>query len=265
MHQQTGRSINGFQLREPKVTFRIIRRCNFDCPGCSTFSSLDRKGKVRIEDFRRAIDLLHTCNFRGVLNISGGEPTFHEDLPAMLKYASRKLKNGRIALFTNGDWIGNPGWRKKLEDLFIDANILIRFSLDRQHAQGALRAAGVTPTRARINTVEKQRKRKGRLFTDAMQSLAAVPGVNFDFAFKGSAAQAREYVRGMGKVPIYFIRFRKNPEKRPKDFGFLAIDVQKDDTLLVYPTLGHIPSGEPLGGLESLPHALDMNREALKQ
>jgi len=250
---------------EPKITFRIIRSCNFDCPGCSTFSHMERKGAVQRDDFERAVDILASCNFEGPLNLSGGEPTFHEDLPSLVQYASEGLPKARIALFTNGDWVGAPGWERKLRSLFVGKNVLIRFSLDRQHVEGALLALDGRVSRKGLERVEKERKEKARLFKDAMLSFAAVPGVNYDFAFKGSISEARRYMVGLGDVPVYLIRFRADPENRPKEYGFLAIDVQEDNALLVYATLGHIPTGEPLGGIETLSRAVELNRIELKR
>lgn len=43
------------ERREPKVSLRIIRRCNYACPYCSTSSSLTRPGKMRFADFRTAV------------------------------------------------------------------------------------------------------------------------------------------------------------------------------------------------------------------
>lgn len=250
---------------EPKITFRIIRSCNFDCPGCSTFSHRDRKGAVQRDDFERAIDILASSDFEGTLNLSGGEPTFHKDLPSLVQYASEGLPKARIALFTHGDWIGGLGWQERLRSLFGGSNVLIRFSLDRQHAEGALAAVHGKGSRKDLKSVEKERKEKARLFKNAMPSLEAVPGVHYDFAFKGSLAEARRYMAGLGDVPVYLIRFRADPEDRPKDYGFLAIDVQEDNGLLVYPTLGHIPTGEPLGGIETLARAVELNRTELKK
>ena len=250
---------------EPKISFRIIRSCNYDCPGCSTFSHMERKGAVRRDDFERAVDILASCRFEGTLNLSGGEPTFHKDLPSLVRYASERLPKARIALFTNGDWIGTPGWERKLRYLFVGKKVLIRFSLDRQHAEGALLAVEGRVSRKGLERVEKERKEKARLFKDAMLSFEAVPGVNYDFAFKGSLSEAGRYMAGLGDVPVYLIRFREDPEDRPREYGFLAIDVQESDELLVYPTLGHIPTGEPLGGIETLCRAVELNRTALKE
>ena len=250
---------------EPKVTFRIIRRCNFDCPGCATFSHLHRKGAVRRNDFEKAIDILAACGFEGILNISGGEPTFHSKLPALIRYASDGLPNSQIAIFTNGDWIGVRDWQGKLETLFAGPNVLVRFSLDSQHAEGLLMAETGALEGKRLKAVENQRIQKARLFKEAMHSFGAKPGVNFDFAFKGSLSEAGRYMAELGDVPVYLIRFRKDPENRPKEYGFLAIDVQENDELLVYPTLGHIPAGESLGGLDTLIQAVELNRNALKE
>jgi hypothetical protein len=218
-----------------------------------------------LNDFKRAIDILASCNFEGILNISGGEPTFHKDLPSLIRYASEGMPKARIAVFTNGDWIGAHDWQRQLRSLFVGKNVLIRFSLDRQHAEGALLAAGGLVNGNRLEAVENQRKQKARLFKDVMLSLEAVAGVNFDFAFKGSISEARRYMADMGDMPVYLIRFRADPENRPKENGFLAIDVQDNNDVLVYPTLGHIPSGESLGGIETLAHAVELNRNALKK
>jgi hypothetical protein len=248
---------------EPKVTFRIIRRCNFDCPGCCTFSRIDRKGDVRLGDFKQAIDILDDCGFQGILNISGGETTLHQDLPTMISYASSRLNLARIALFTNGDWIGRRDWEEKLAALFAGPNVLIRVSLDRQHTEGKLRGSGIIPDEQQVEKEESARFEKAGLFLKVMTGLGAVPGINFDFAFKGDIRQASVYMSDYGEVPVYLIKFREDPENRPREYGFLAIDVQENDDLLVYPTLGHIPLNKPLGGLESLASALEMNRSAM--
>ena len=251
-------------MPEPKITFRIIRRCNFDCPGCCTFSSLERKGAVSLENFKRAIDILSECEFQGTLNVSGGETILHEDLPAMLEYASRKLDRARIALFTNGEWVGSRGWEYRLKSLFTGTNVLIHFSHDSQHTRGRLSAVGISPDCSGLEAAESERQAKARLFRDAMLGMGARPGVDFDFAFKGTIEAAENYMKDLGPVPVYLIRLREDPENTPKEYGFMALDVQEDNQVLVYPTLGHIPTGEPLGGLDSLPEALAMNRAALK-
>jgi hypothetical protein len=245
---------------EPKVTIRIIRRCNFDCPGCSTFSTLNRKGTMRYADFRKIIDTLNSNGFRGTINISGGEPTLHKRLAAMIHYASSNLPEAKIAVFTNGDWIGTRRWRQKLRRLAGGGNTRIRFSHDSQHVHGSILAAGRSLNSSNLILSERERMAKAKRFKNA----CLADGISFDFAFKGSLSKARRYLRELGEVPVYLIRFRKEPDRRPKKLGFFAVDVQEDCSVLVYTTLGHIPAGQPLGGIETLPSALEMNRNSLR-
>ena len=247
------------ERREPKVSLRIIRRCNYACPYCSTSSSLTRPGKMRFADFRTAVRILADCGFHGNLNISGGEPSLHPRLPSMLEYASAGLPRAGISVFTNGEWVGRSAWQARLSGLLAGPNVLVRFSLDREHAEGALRAKRL-PHQASVADMERRRMEKARLFLNACEALGAVSGRNYDFAFKGGLESAKAYMRDLGDVPVYTIRFRRDPDRRPQEYGFLAIDVDENDHVFVYPTLGHIPSGEPLGGLETLPAALEINR-----
>jgi len=249
---------------EPKLTIRVIGRCNYACPLCSTFSGLARKGgAVRPGDFRLAVDILAREDFRGVLNISGGEPTLHRHLEEMVRYASRRLPAARIVVFTNGHWVRRRGWRRRLRGLLWGRNVLVRFSIDRQHAQGAARARGGRPSARLVREMELSMFRRARLFLQACRQLKAAEGRDFDFAFKGTVQEAKDYLRPLGDVPVYPIRFQKAPHNRPREMGFFATDLTEDGKMLVYLTLGHIPAREPMGGLESLAKALSLNRAAL--
>lgn len=216
-------------------------------------------------DFIQTIDILTQEMFRGQLNISGGEPTLHYNLLEMMSYAAKRLPDAQIALFTNGHWVGNDGWCDRLRAIMSGPNILVRFSLDRTHAEGAI-GGGWGPNREdNIRAMELTRLKKATMFVESCRDFAANPGVNFDFAFKGTLAEGRAYTKSLGDVPLYLIRFRQDPSKRPKELGFLAIDVNEDDVVLVYPTLGHIPTGEPLGGIDTLSSVLAMNRAELSR
>ncbi|MEW5900219.1 MAG: radical SAM protein [Acidobacteriota bacterium] len=251
-------------LNEPKISFRIIRRCNFRCPFCSTFSSPDRKGIMRLEDFKAAVEILSREGFCGILNLSGGETTLHPSLAEMVSLVSKKLPQGKIVVFTNGDWIGQRGWRNKLEQLLEEPNVFIRFSLDRQHAKGRARALALAPTEDTIRDIEMERLTKAASFIRACAKAKGQLGRHYDFAYKGSLGEAKTYLKSLGKVPIYPIRFQKDPRRRAKKLGFFAVDVQEDDRVLVFLTLGHVSAGEALGGIEALPLALRINRQALQ-
>ena len=74
-----------------------IRRCNLDCAYCNEY---DRTSKpVPPEEMLRRIDKLGELG-TSIITLSGGEPTLHPDLDAMI---ARIRKRGAIAtLITNG-------------------------------------------------------------------------------------------------------------------------------------------------------------------
>ncbi len=258
--------MNNDAALEPKITVRIIGRCNFSCPHCSSFSDPGRRGQMSGESFRRAVGILAAEDFRGQLNISGGETTLHPDLAEFVSCASAGLPGARIAVFTNGDWVGRPGWRDDLRWLLGKPNVCVRFSIDRQHAEGKARAlaAGGRVSQAAIRGIEEERLAKAADFLAACRNERAEPGVHFDFAFKGTREEALRYLSPLGSVPVYPIRFRKNPAKRPKTMGFLAVDLDGDGRPWVYLTLAHIAEHDPLGGLEALASALNEHRRAIR-
>jgi hypothetical protein len=248
---------------DPKVSVRIIGRCNFRCPACSTFSGPERPGLLAVVDFARIADLLAGNGFHGPLHISGGETTLHPGLPEIAAAAAAALPKARIAIFTNGDWVGGGGWRGRLRGLLAGPNVLVRFSLDKPHVLGRAAAIHGAASAGTLAESERELFEKAREFLEACLQEGAEPGINFDFAFKGTIAEGRAYLAPLGSVPVYPIAFQKDPLHRPKRLGFMAVDLDKDGRALVYPSLGHIPAGEPLGGIETLPSALEMNRRAI--
>lgn len=247
---------------EPKVTIRVIGRCNFRCPACSTFSNPERAGVLSLSDFEQIVHLLAQEDFRGVVNLSGGEPTLHPHLKKMIQQLSRTLPEARVVLFTNGSWVGAPGWRRQLAAFLAEPRVLVRFSLDRHHLEGALRGQGQAPSTIRLAEMKERLFGQARAFLSACSAMGARPGQQFDIAYKGTWQEARDYLAPLGNPPIYPITWQKDPARRPKQWGYLAIDLNDQGRPLVYPTLGHLPR-EPLGGLDTLPRALEMNRRLL--
>ena len=84
MRQSSPGELAGGVAGDPKASIRILHRCNFRCPACSTFSGPDCKGMMSLVDFCKAVEILATERFQGQLNVSGGEPTLHPALEAML-------------------------------------------------------------------------------------------------------------------------------------------------------------------------------------
>jgi hypothetical protein len=250
---------------EPKLTIRIIGRCGFRCQACSTFSGPERPGLLSLSYFKQIVALLVKHNYYGVLNISGGETTFHPRLLKIVSLASSHLPQARIAVFTNGDWVGQKGWRSRLTSLLKYPNVLVRFSLDKEHAEGKARAVFGSAGAERIAEIEKERLEKAQLFLEGCRKKGAKPGHNFDFAFKGTLSEARAYLASLGDVPVYPIIFQKDPVNRPKQMGFMAVDLDRRGRPLVFLTLGHLSREESMGGLDQLPSALEQHRQALKR
>lgn len=247
---------------DPRLTVRIIGRCSFRCPACSTFSSPERKGVLSPADFGRILGVLRENGFHGTFHISGGEPTLHPALPEMAASASRSLPASRIVVFTNGGWVGSREWRARLKGLLGGPNVLVRFSLDRQHVEGRARARRAGVSAEALARSESELFAKAGEFLAACLAEGAAPGAHFDFAFKGTAGEAAAYLAPLGDVPVYPIEFQKDPVRRPRRTGVIAVDLDRDGRPLVFQTLSHIPAGEALGGLETLPEALRADREA---
>jgi len=263
MNERPGAVSQVCENREPKLTIRIIGRCCFRGPGCSAFSGPERPGLLSLAHFRQITRLLAKDKFHGVLNISGGETTLHPHLLKIVSIASGALPGARIVVFTNGDWVGHQGWRSLLKSLLQYPNVLVRFSLDKEHAQGKARAQAGSARAERVANIEEERLEKARLFLEVCRKEGGKPGVNYDFAFKGTRAKGRTYMATLGDVPIYPLLFQRNPSRRPKKMGFLAVCPDRQNRPQVFLTLGHLSREEPLGGLDQLPLALAQNREAL--
>src|SRR5215831_14845483 len=74
-----------------------IRRCNLDCTYCTEYDKVS--SPVPLETMLRRIDLLAHLGTT-IITLSGGEPTLHPDLDAIIRHIR---KRGAIAtLITNG-------------------------------------------------------------------------------------------------------------------------------------------------------------------
>lgn len=248
---------------EPKLSVRIIGRCNFRCSACSTFSGPERSGRLSSSDFGRILDVLAENDFRGVVNLSGGETTLHPGLGSFVFQAASRLPGAKVVVFTNGDWVGRGRWRDRLRSLLRENRVLVRFSIDGQHAEGKARALALGGRTVSLEKIERERLEKASLFLEACLAENAVGGRNFDFAFKGTVEEAKDYLASLGDVPVYPIAFQKDPSRRPDTMGYLAVDLEEDGRPRVYLTLGHAGRREAMGGIESLGQALRMNRRAL--
>lgn len=82
--------------------FSITNDCNLDCPICFTHNRPDRQYYKSVEETRQIIG--HIVERTGgvqLINLTGGEPTQHPDLFAVLE-ACQHERIGRITMNTNG-------------------------------------------------------------------------------------------------------------------------------------------------------------------
>jgi len=243
---------------EPKLTIRVLKRCNFRCPLCATFSSPDEWAALSLAQIKTIAENLSMEEFAGVINVSGGETTLHPELEAILAALSAGVSRARIVLFTNGSWIGFPGWQSRLDRWLSIPNVLIRLSMDAQHIQGEAAATGREPEAVRLRSFKR-----AAAFLEACRKAGARPGIRYDFAFKGTEQEARAFLHDLGQVPLYLITFQKDPHNRPRVDGYFAVDVDDAGAAAVYLTIGHFASRESIGGLDRIPEALSHNRKKL--
>lgn len=97
--QQFGR-FNGGSHRPLMAMVEVTNRCNMTCPLCFTRAN-NAAEEVSLDEVKTRLDNLLAVAGSIPLQISGGEPTLHQDLPAIINYA-RQLGFTNIELITNG-------------------------------------------------------------------------------------------------------------------------------------------------------------------
>jgi len=107
--------------------FSITNDCNLSCPICFTYNRPDRKYYKTVEDTRAIIRrIVERSGGVQLINLTGGEPTLHPDLFAILE-ACRQEGVDRITMNTNGLRIAREeGFGEKLKE----AGVQIVLSLD---------------------------------------------------------------------------------------------------------------------------------------
>ncbi|NTU41489.1 MAG: radical SAM protein [Nitrospirales bacterium] len=82
--------------------FSITNACNLQCPICFTYNRSDRRYFMSADEFRSILDWISESEgYVDLINITGGEPTLHPDLFALLRLCDRN-EIGRVTLNSNG-------------------------------------------------------------------------------------------------------------------------------------------------------------------
>jgi len=123
----------------------VIRKCNLSCTYCNEF---DRDSDpIPLETLkRRASKLKELGSF--AINLTGGEPTMHPDLPELIRYCRHDLKFLKTSMITNGFYL-----KKELIEQLNDAGLQdMQISID-----------GVKPNDVTVKVLDSLRKRLGYL------------------------------------------------------------------------------------------------------
>jgi tetraether lipid synthase len=136
------------QTRPMMAMIEVTNRCNMDCPVC--FSDANNPAHdVPVPEVRRRLErLLHVTGDPIPIQISGGEPTVHQDLPEIVALAHR-LGYRNIELITNGIRISQrPALLRELRDNGVTA-VYLQFDGLRKSTYVAIRGQDMAEVRQR--------------------------------------------------------------------------------------------------------------------
>ena len=92
----------------------ITSACNLDCPICYTVNKNDDAFHLSKERFAKILEHLKARDEDlDIINFTGGEPTLHPELPALLRMA-REAGIRRLTVSTNGLKLANPEYTRAL-------------------------------------------------------------------------------------------------------------------------------------------------------
>ncbi len=77
----------------------IIRRCNLSCTYCNEFDQ--SSSPVELTTLKGRLQKLKSLGTYAI-NLTGGEPTLHPDLPELIRYCREDLKFFRTSMISNG-------------------------------------------------------------------------------------------------------------------------------------------------------------------
>ncbi|MFB3882794.1 MAG: radical SAM protein [Armatimonadota bacterium] len=82
--------------------FSVTNACSLNCPICFTYNRSDRVWHMSVDEARRTVDwVIESSGPVDLINITGGEPTLHPQILAILRECVRP-EIGRITMNSNG-------------------------------------------------------------------------------------------------------------------------------------------------------------------
>ena len=138
----------GGASRPMMAMVEITNRCNMDCPVCFSDANNPAHDVPYDEVCRRLERLLAVTGTPVPIQISGGEPTLHRDLPAIVAHA-RRLGYRNVELITNGIRVSRrPELLQELARAGLTA-VYLQFDGLRADTYRTIRGQDMTDVRAR--------------------------------------------------------------------------------------------------------------------
>lgn len=109
------------------VNIELNRSCNRRCSYCpiSRYPKFNKESNINYKDYCNIISQLKEINFSGEIHFTGFyEPLLEKKLEKYIKYARKELKNVKIVVYTNGDFLN-----KKNLKFFKDYSIFLIISI----------------------------------------------------------------------------------------------------------------------------------------
>lgn len=131
--------------------FSITNACNMNCPICFTYNRNDTLYFMSLEEMKKTVDFLLSSNESyDLINITGGEPTLHQDLVDLIKIATHE-KIGRITVNSNGIRLSqDEDLVRKLADL----GVYIILSFDTLDRETSLKIHGEDVVGAKLKALD---------------------------------------------------------------------------------------------------------------
>lgn len=93
-----------FSLKVPfKIDVHVVEHCNLNCKGCSHYSSVAQPEFLDLKEYEKALPhLARIEKSMGEIQLLGGEPLLHPQLPELIRLTRSYLPHTQINVLSNG-------------------------------------------------------------------------------------------------------------------------------------------------------------------
>lgn len=127
----------------------ITSVCNLDCPICYTINKNQDPYHISLDEFRRLLEVLAANDpERKIINLTGGEPTLHPDLPGIVRLC-HEAGIHRVTISTHGlAFLKNDALLQQLAEL--QARIVLSFDSFDDAVNARMLGARCTSAKLRV-------------------------------------------------------------------------------------------------------------------